>query len=205
MEEQPITPVGENEEEKKEIKKDHKHTHKKKKSSFRWPLIVLFTTFCLSFAFSFGSTFLLSDAGLVVSIILLVFFLALAVIADMIGVATTSAEIEPFNAMSARKVKGAKQGLMLIKNADKVSSIFCDIIGDMCGILSGTVGATITLQILGKSAVTVQEVLIATMVSACIAALTVFLKAIFKRVAVSNPNKIVFAIGRILYFFKIKK
>lgn len=199
MEEQPS-----NCEELEAGKKEIKHKRKKKSSGFKWPLIVLVSTFCLSFAFSFGSTFLLSDAGLIVSIILLVFFLALAVVTDMIGVATTSAEIEPFNAMCSRKVKGAKQGLMLIRNAEKVSSIFCDIIGDMCGILSGTVGASITLQILGKTAVTVQEVLIATMVSACIAALTVFLKAIFKKVAVKNPNKIVFTIGKILAFFKIK-
>lgn len=185
-------------------KKEIKHKRKKKSSGFKWPLIVLVSTFCLSFAFSFGSTFLLSDAGMIVSIILLVFFLALAVVTDMIGVATTSAEIEPFNAMCSRKVKGAKQGLMLIRNAEKVSSIFCDIIGDMCGILSGTVGASITLQILGKTAVTMQEVLIATLVSACIAALTVFLKAIFKKVAVKYPNKIVFTIGKILAFFKIK-
>lgn len=205
MEEQPSKCEQLEKEVEKEVeKKEIKHKRKKKPSGFKWPLIVLVSTFCLSFAFSFGSTFLLSDAGLIVSIILLVFFLALAVVTDMIGVATTSAEIEPFNAMCARKVKGAKQGLMLIRNAEKVSSIFCDIIGDMCGILSGTVGASITLQILGKTAVTVQEVLIATMVSACIAALTVFLKAIFKKVAVKNPNKIVFTIGKILAFFKIK-
>lgn len=183
----------------------HKSERKKKKHGFRWPLIVLVTTFCLSFTFGFGSQFILGDTSLAISLILLVFFLALAVIADMIGVAATSAEIEPFNAMCSRKVKGAKQALGLIKNAEKVSSVFCDIIGDICGILSGTIGATITLQILGKSAVTVKEVLIASMVSACIAALTVFLKAICKKIAIKNSNKIIFTLGKIINFFRIKR
>lgn len=184
---------------KKELKR------KKKKNNFRWPLIALVTTLCLSFTFGFGSQYILGDTSLTISIILLIFFVALAVISDMIGVAATSAEIEPFNAMSSKKVQGAKQGLMLIRNAEKVSSVFCDIIGDICGILSGTVGATITFQILGKSAVSVQEVIVASVVSACIAALTVFLKAVFKKVAIKNSNSIIFTLGKILNFFRIKR
>ena len=186
--------------------KKKKSSHQKKHKHFMlWPLIVLINTFLLSFTFSFGSQFLLSGTGIVVSIILLIFFLALATITDMIGVAVASADVEPFNAMCARKVKGAKESLTLIKHADKVSSIFCDIIGDICGILSGSIGAVFTLHIVGTTITGINSVLIASVVSAFIAALTVFLKALGKKIAMNNSTKIIFTLGKVMYFFKLKK
>lgn len=182
-----------------------KNSNKKRKNGMKWPFIVLILTFVLSFTFSIGSQFLLTGAGIITSAILLVFFLALAMISDMIGVAVTSAEIEPFNAMSARKVKGAKESIKLVKNAEKVSSIFCDIVGDICGILSGTIGACLTLQITQNALESVLQVLIASIVSAVIAALTVFLKSIGKKIAINNSNKIIFALGKVLNFIKFKK
>lgn len=187
-------------EKKKKILRVKKHKH-----SMRWPLIVLVMTFMLSFTFGFGSQFLLSGTGIAISIILLIFFLALATITDMIGVAVTSAEIEPFNAMSAKKVKGAKESLTLIKHADKVSSIFCDIIGDICGILSGSIGAVFTLHIVGNAITGIYSVLISSVVSALIAALTVFLKSLGKRIAMNNSTKIILILGKIINFFKFKK
>lgn len=178
---------------------------KKRKFLLKWPLIVLLITFVLSFLFSFASEFMLSDAGIVVSVILLIFFLALAMITDMIGVAVTAAEIEPFNAMSSKKIRGAKESIILIKNAEKVSSIFCDIVGDICGILSGTIGATFVIQILGTMQGGITEVLVASLVSAIIAALTVFLKSVGKTIAINKANNIIFILGKIISFFKFKK
>lgn len=190
----------------KNQKNDNQENKKKaKKNCMRWPFIVLIITLCLSFVFGFGSEFLLSDAGIVVSIILLIFFLALAMMSDMIGVAITSADISSFNAMSARKVRGAKESIKLIQNADKVASIFCDIIGDICGILSGSIGAALTLQIVGANVVGIKEVLIASLVSAVIAALTVFLKSLGKKVAISKSDGIILIVGKIINFFKFGK
>ncbi len=205
-------PLPSNELETEELEKEQTAQQKKKqkpkkkqKISFKWPLVVLVLTFTLSFAFGFGSQFILSGAGIVLSVVLLVFFLLLAMITDMIGVAATSVEIEPFNAMSAKKVKGAKECISLIKNADKVSSIFNDIIGDICGILSGTIGATLSVQIVNGQFSGIKEVLIASLVSAGIAALTVFLKAVGKKIAISKAHSIIFAFGKFISFFKFGK
>ena len=186
--------------EKQETKK-----RREKKHALKWPFIVLIITLILSFIFSFGSEFLLSDAGIVVSIILLVFFLGFAMISDMIGVAVTAADIASFNAMSAKKVRGAKEGIMLIHNVDKVASIFCDVTGDICGILSGAIGAALTIQIIGAEVNGIKAVLIASLVSALVAALTVFLKSLGKRIAIKNADKIILIVGKIINFFKFGK
>lgn len=189
----------------KKFEDQKKKSKPKKRKINRWPLIALCLTFALSFAFSFGSEFILSNAGIILSAILLIFFLLLAMITDMIGVAITSAEIEPFNAMSAKKVKGAKECIKLIHNADRVSSIFCDIFGDICSILSGTVGATLSLQITNGRFTGIQAVLIASVVSAGIAGLTVFLKAVGKKFAINKSQSIIFAFGKVISFFKFGK
>ena len=36
----------------------------------------------------------------------------------------------------------------LLKNTDKVSSVCCDVIGDVCGIVSGTSGVAIVSLII---------------------------------------------------------
>ena len=55
----------------------------------------------------------------------------------MVGMAVQVADIKVFNAMAAKKVKGAKIALIMIKNAPKLSTICNDVIGDICGIISG--------------------------------------------------------------------
>ena len=194
------------ESEKNELKKYLNRPEKKRrKYSLKWPLVVLVITLILSLMFSLASEFLLTDTGLLISIILLVFFLVLAMISDMIGVASTSADIEPFNAMCSKKIKGAKETLKLIQNAEKVSSVFCDIVGDICGILSGAIGATLVIQIIGTYATSTKEAIVASIISATIASLTVFLKSVGKIIAINNSNKIMFTIGKIISFFKFKK
>ena len=45
-----------------------------------------------------------------------------------------------YHAMSSKKIKGAKKAVSFKKNADKVSSFCNDVIGDICGIISGSAG-----------------------------------------------------------------
>ena len=118
----------------------------------------------------------------------------------MIGVAITSADIEPFTAMASKKIKGAKTAISILKNADKASSFFCDIIGDACGIICGAIGASIVgmIAISGN----IEKILIGAIASAVIAALTVFGKAVGKNIAVSNANGIVFGVSKFLSIFK---
>lgn len=171
----------------------------------RWPLIVLFVSLILSFSFSFFSELALNNANLIIAIIVILVFMLISIITDAIGVAVTAAIETPFRAMAARKIKGAKEGIILINNADKVASIVADILGDICGILSGAAGAVVTTKLSAGVINEMHIVVIASMVSAIIAGIIIFGKAMGKRVALDNCDKIVLMLGRLVYIFTFGK
>lgn len=189
--------------------KKEKKRVKKKQSSFalwwKWPLTVLVIAFCMSLAFSVLSEFALTGAGLIIAIIVIVFFICIAILTDMIGVAVTAATLEPFRAMAARKVRGAKESIKLIQNADRVSSIIADVVGDICGILSGAAGATVAAAIIFNPSSSFVEILIASLVSAVIASLTIFGKAFCKKYAMLHSEKIVLVLGKFISLFHPQK
>ena len=49
--------------------------------------------------------------------------------------------------MAAHKVRGAREAVWMVRNAEKVSSICNDVVGDICGIISGATGALIVTHI----------------------------------------------------------
>ena len=189
--------------------KENPNTKQKKqknqKSKFalywKWPLIVLVLALTLSFSFGVLSQYALSGAGIAVSIVVICVFIIISIIADMIGVATTAAQMYPFRAMAAKKVRGAKEAIKLVENAEKVASVAADIIGDICGILSGAAGASVAAAFIFSSTDQFVAVLIASAVSALIAALTIFGKAMFKRYAMIKSDKIVLAVGKVISIF----
>ena len=79
----------------------------------------------------------------------------------MLGVAVAASALEPFVAMASKRVKGSREAISLVKNAEKVSSFASDVVGDICGILSGAVGAALVIKIYA-SAGNFTEVLIIT-------------------------------------------
>lgn len=114
----------------------------------------------------------------------------------MVGVAVTSANITPFHSMSARKIKGASLAVNLINNSSKVSSFCNDVIGDICGIVSGSAGVIIATTI--SSTFKFNPLLVSLITTALIAALTIGGKALGKTFAVRNNNSIVFKFSKIL-------
>ena len=184
----------------KKVKKTSKF-----KEYWRWPLIVLLTALCLSLSFGVASQYALSGAGIAVSIIVIVVFIIITILTDMIGVAVTVANLQPFRAMASKKVRGAKESIKLIKNAEKVASISADVLGDICSILSGTAGATLTVMFVSNQTNQFLTVLIASAVSAVIAALTIFGKAMGKKYAMTKSEKIVLILGKIASLFHFQK
>ena len=57
---------------------------------------------------------------------------------DMAGIAIATADEKTLNAMAARKIRGAKEAVRLIRSADRVGSFCNDVIGDIVGIISGS-------------------------------------------------------------------
>ena len=182
-------------------KKKYKKT--KSKSSLSWPIKIFFITFALSLFFSISSEMLLSNSNLIVAIFIIITLFFLGTLFDMIGVACAACPIEDFTAMASRKEKGARESITLIKHADKVSSFCCDIVGDICGILSGSAGAVIVfkLSITGDSL----QIIVSALISSLIAAIMVGLKAIGKVFAVNKSSKVVLMCGKFLSNFSGKK
>lgn len=173
----------------------------KKQSNTYWPLKILVMAVALSLLFSLMSEYVMGSTGIIVAIIIIVLFVGIAIITDMIGVAVTACAKEPFVAMCSKKVRGAKEGLMLVRNADKVASLCADVVGDVCGILSGAAGAAIVAKITAGVQNVNLTILIASLITAIIAGITIFGKALGKRKAMDNCNSIILMVGKFLSIF----
>lgn len=162
-----------------------------------WNLIVFILSFSLALVFSFLTNKLSNNASNIIMILLILLVIAIGIIFDMIGVAVLTAKESTFHAMSSKKIKGSKKATKLIKNNVKVASFCNDIIGDVCGIVSGGLGAVLAISMSKYIDVTLATII----TSAIISALTVTGKAIFKTVAVKKADKILFISAKILSIF----
>lgn len=176
-------------------------TKKKKKNN--WPLIVTILAFFISLLFSFISESIMPKVGIIIGIIILIIFILIGIIFDMIGVAVTSSNEEPLHAMSSKKIKGAKKAVSFKKNADKVSSFCNDVIGDICGIISGSAGVTVAIGLSNRF--NLNLFLTSLIVTALIAALTIGGKAFCKKIALLNSHKIVYMTAKIISKLEKKK
>ncbi len=118
----------------------------------------------------------------------------------MIGVATLTAKEAPFHARSSKKIREATACINLIKNNTKVSSVCNDIIGDICGIVSGALGATFSLYLTAKTPI--PPIISSILVAAFISSLTVGGKSFFKNIAIKKSDEIVLFVGKIISLFR---
>ena len=176
-----------------------------KSINMKWSIKVLFLSLALSIMFSVISEMVLSSANIIIAVLVIVVLIFIGIMFDMVGVAITSGDIKPFSAMASRKVKGAKESISLIKNAEKVSSFCCDIVGDICGILCGAAGAAIVVKIVSESTNPAMSVLVSSLVSGVIAALTIFGKSLGKGIAVNKSERIIHIVGKFISLFTRKK
>lgn len=168
-----------------------------------WFIKVTFLAFFISLGFSFISEITMPKVNIFVGIFILIMFIVIGIIFDMIGVAVTSTDEEPLNAMSAKKIKGAKKAVSFKKNADMVSSFCNDVIGDICGIISGSAGVTISAGIAQKFNFDIFWT--GLIITAIIAALTIGGKAFCKSIAIKNNHKIVYLTAKVLSLFEKNK
>ena len=167
------------------------------KSVYRWALIITVITFFLSLFFSFLSTTAISKLNLLPSIIILFLVIFLGILFDLVGVAVTVAEEKDFHAKASKKIKGAKTGLKLIKHSSKVSNFCADVIGDICGVLSGAISTLIALKLTEYYGMSSNFQFI---ISALVASLTIGGKAFSKDIAKNNSTKIISIISKIIPF-----
>ena len=121
-----------------------------KRKNRNWVLTIFFTTILISGTISLVSDLVMERSSMVVAFIILLLIIGIGIIFDIVGMAVATADEKPFHAMAARKVKGAKQCILLLRNAERVSSICNDVVGDICGVVSGSASATIAAQVLAN-------------------------------------------------------
>ena len=167
-----------------------------------WIYKVFLMTFFLSLTFSFVSNVISTNANLLVMILITILVIAIGIVFDMIGTASLTSSEATFHAKSSKKIKGAKESLKLLKNSVKVASICNDVIGDICGIVSGGMGAMVAISL--SKFIGGNTVLASILVSSIISSLTVGGKAICKTIAIKKCDDIVFIVGKIKCIFNFK-
>ena len=188
-------------------KREHSDRHAKQAHSgksgprIRWLITIFLLALTISALFSFSSQELLSGASLFGAFLVLLAIIAFGIFFDLLGVAVTAAEEKPFHSMASRKVPGGSEGIWLLRNADKVSSVCCDVVGDICGIISGAAAAVVAVEV-WASAPSLSERIIQLLLSALVAALTILGKAFCKQIAMENSTAIVQAAARVIWRFK---
>ena len=178
-------------------KSDSNPQKKKNNSVARWVITIFLITIVISGLISLISEELMGSSGIATAFVILLVIILIGIVFDVVGVAVTSADEVPFHAMAARKVPGAKEAIRLLRKAERVSSICNDVVGDICGVVSGSASAAIAVQILGKFEFTWPKV-VSLLMSALVAGLTVGGKAIGKTFAVNSSTAIVHTVGKVI-------
>lgn len=175
---------------------------------YKWAFKMFIVSLCLSSLFSLFSQSVLSHLGAIFACFIIAFFIFISVVFDMIGIAVTSADEDFFKIQMQNEVSGSEVAFKLKKHSEKVCSFCADVVGDICGILSGAGGACIILSLAKNISHPSVVILISTLVSSLIAGLTILFKALMKGYAIKNSNKIILKLGRIIdkvFFHKKSK
>ncbi len=189
------------------MKKQEENPRSEKKNKSKtarngsWVVRVFLLSVSLSALLSFLSEIVLQETGFVIAVLVLLCFVGLGILFDIIGIAVTAADTKPFYSMAAHRTKGAKEAIWLIKNANKVSSICNDVVGDICGIVSGTTAAVIVLEIQQKFGL--RALFVSILVTSLISGLTIGGKAIGKKIAMSKSKQVVYFVAKLMPVLRI--
>ncbi len=174
---------------------------KKTKSHHKWAVTVTVSAFVISVILGLMTNTVVSDLSVLVAFVVLILVILLGIVFDIIGMAVATATEAPFHAKSAKRVGGAKESLALIRNAEKVSSFCNDVIGDIAGVISGGLAATIAITV--HSQLPFLTALGANLLmTASVSAATVGGKALGKNFSINKSYLIVEKCGVIIYSFK---
>ena len=172
---------------------------KRKRPPGRWIVSITIWSFILAVVIAIVTRLLLNAIySLMLSFLILTAVILLGIIFDIIGTAAAAAEQAPLNARAARKMDGARRAVDLVQNADQVANFCNDVIGDISGIVSGTLAAVIVSRLAAASVFEKVEVYGGILLTALVAALTVGGKAWGKNLAITRSTEIIAFAGKIL-------
>ena len=172
---------------------------KKNKIDYIWILKIIIISFVISILFSFISEIAIPNVNIYIGIFITLLFILIGIVFDMVGLSVTASNEAVFHSMASKKVRGAKLAIKLKRNADKVSSFCQDVIGDICGIVSGSTGAVISIKLM--EILNLDNLFITLIVMGIISALTIGGKALEKGFAIKRGDDILYKFSYILSYF----
>lgn len=182
-------------------KADPSSPKRERNRTIKWVITIFLVTIVVSGMISLISDEVMARSGIVVAFIILLMIILVGVVFDILGMAVATADEKPFHSMAARKVPGAQEAIALLRNAERVSSICNDVVGDICGVVAGSASATVAVQLIQKFSFS-WPALISLILSALVAGLTVGGKAIGKTIAVHSCIQIVHFAGKFIYYLR---
>ena len=114
-------------------------------------------TFLLTIILTLASDSVLNFLGLSMAVLILFLIIGTGILFDIIGVAVTATGEASFHAMAAKRVHGASHAIRLVRHADRVSSFCNDLVGDICGTVSGAAAASIVFNLAVRGLITDQS------------------------------------------------
>ncbi len=181
------------------VQNRRKEKESKEHANVGWIIKIIIMSFGISFLLSLASQLTIPNLSIIWGVIITLVFIGIGILFDIVGVAVNSADEKVFHSMNARQVKGSKLAVMFKKNADKVSSFCNDVIGDICGIISGAAGTTISVGL--AAAFKVDVFYVSLVVASIIAALTIGGKAMGKSFAMNKSDIILYEFAKIISIF----
>lgn len=167
-----------------------------------WAFKVALISITISVLMTLLSNEVLEKLNLVAAFVILFIFVLINIFFDIVAIAITTADIKPFVSMSARRLKAGAMGVYLIKNAEKMTNICADVIGDIAGVVSGATGTAIIVKLFTDPN---SEFFGNLVITSLIAGITVGGKALGKSIGMNYSYNIVYGAAKVLSVFSRRK
>jgi len=172
-----------------------------KSKNIRWVVSIILLSFFLSILMQMLSDGVMeASKNVIIASLVVLTIVLINILFDVLGTAVTAAQEQPLNSMASRKIMGSKLAIKMIKNADKVSNVCNDVIGDICGIISGA-GVAYIIVFFQNPNDSFSSAVAGLCITGIIASTTIGGKAIGKTIAIRYCNNIVFATAKFLSIF----
>ena len=168
--------------------------------SENWIIKVFLFTFFITLIVSGLSNYISNNSNLIFIVIIAILITLLGIIFDMIGTSILTANEANFHSMASYKVKGSKESIKLIKNKSNIANFCNDVIGDICGIISGSMGAIIAINI--SNLLKIDNTITALIIASIISSITVVGKAFGKKYATRRSDNIILLVGKLFSLLK---
>lgn len=117
------------------------------KRSIKFSIGIAVITAVLAAIFSVISNASLEGTSWYLGLLIVLFIVLIGVFFDMMGVAAAAANEKPFHSMASEKVTGAREAIVIVRNADRFATFCNDVIGDISGIISGAASTLVVIQL----------------------------------------------------------